>query len=69
MDLSAKVDQLLIEQQIKQWIELAGFAITIILTGQKDIKDREENDEDVEEEDRKDGFISLNRSAFNGAAR
>ena len=39
------------EQQVEQWIELAGITITIVLKGQEDDKDREEDDQDAEDED------------------
>ena len=39
------------EQQVKkQWIELVGIAITIILKGQEDDKYGEEDDQDAEDE-------------------
>ena len=39
------------EQQDKQWIELSGIAIKIVVTGQEDVKDEEQEGQDAEEED------------------
>ena len=39
------------EQQDKQWIELSSIAIKIVVTGQEDVKDEEQEGQDAEEED------------------
>ena len=48
MDLSAGFQ---CSSKLKQWIELAGIAITIILKGQENDKDGKEDDQDAEDED------------------
>ena len=50
-------------------MQLAGIAITIVVTGLEDDKDGEEEGKYAEEEGRKDRFVIQNRAAFNVAAR